>query len=82
MKGDGKEVRSSKVGLSRRGCQAPMPCRADGRVGGCKERGSGVAGCPRSPEKGAPSEVALGVCAPPAPGGRRKSGASSSNSSI
>ena len=27
MKGEGKEVRSSKVGLSRRDCQAPMPCR-------------------------------------------------------
>lgn len=30
---------------------------------------------------GAPSALALGVCAPPAPCGPRKSGASSSNSS-
>lgn len=38
-------------------------------------------GCRRSPEEDAPAEVALGVCAPPAPGGLRKSGASSSSSS-
>lgn len=46
MKDDGKEVRSSKVGLSRQGCQAPMPCRADGRVGGMQGKGEWGGGVP------------------------------------
>lgn len=40
-----------------------------------------MGGVPEVAGEGAPSEVALGVCAPPAPGGRRKSGASGSSSS-
>lgn len=40
-----------------------------------------MVGVPEVAGEGAPSEVALGVCAPLAPGGRRKSGGSNGSSS-